>query len=116
MFAGCIAIQTAIFFRCIVINGSINGQNIDLFKVVTIANFSIVEIMGWSDFDTTTTKFRIDIVITDDRNFTAHQWQSDGFADQLFIAFIFRMYRNSRITEHGFRTGSGHHQMTATIG
>src|SRR5207248_11551220 len=45
----------------------------------------------------------------DARDLPVHQQQQNFFADEMLVAFVFRVYGNGGITQHGLRSGSSHH-------
>ena len=85
-------------------NGGIRVQDIDLAQIVALADFEVIEIMRRRDLDRTGTRFRIGIVIRNDRNMTPDQRQDHIISDQSMIARVVRIDRNTRIAQHGFRT------------
>ena len=84
-------------------------------QVVALADFVVIEIVGRGDFHAAGAEFRIAVVVSYDRDAAANQWQLYEFADQSLVAFVFRVYRNGSIAEHGFRAGGGNHQVIQTF-
>ncbi len=115
LFAGLETVHALIGCRGIVVDCSIIAQNIDQWQFMTLADLVVVIVMGRGNLDATGTKFRIDIVIGNNRNLPVTQGQFHHFANQVFIAFIVRVYRQSGITEHGFRAGGGNYHMIFSI-
>src|SRR5436190_13617161 len=65
--------------------------------------------MRGGDLDRASAEFRIGPVVGDDRDLPVHQRQPNFFADETLVAFVFRVYGNGGITQHGLRSGSSHH-------
>ena len=106
-FAALIAIHTLIFASTLSHFTSV-GNNLYLLQIVTESHFIVVRIMGWSNLYGTSTKGRINIFISKERNLSVHYWQNQRFANQLSITLIRRIYSYAGITKHGFRTGSSY--------
>ena len=77
------------------------------------AHLIIIEIMCWRDLHATGTKFRIDVVIGDNRYDAICQWQIDRLANQVLVTLVIRVHRNRCITEHGLGSGCRNGQMRA---
>ena len=76
-----------------------------------MSNSVIVEIVGRRNLDYTRTKFFIDIIVRNNRDFAVTQRQFDSLAEQMRIALIFRMHHHGDVAQHGFRAGGGNGQM-----
>ncbi len=85
-------------------------------QVVALAHFVVVEIVGRGDFHAAGAEFRVAIIVGDDRDAAANQWQLDEFADQRFVALVVRVHRDGGVAEHGFRTGGGNDQEVIALG
>ena len=70
-----ISIETAILLRCIFIDTGIDGENIDHLEAMTLTNGVVIEIVCRSNLDAASPKFRINIVIGNNRNFTIAERQ-----------------------------------------
>ena len=82
---------------------------------MALANFIVVEIMGRGDFDATSAEFRVYILVGDDGNLPPGDRQVHGLADQMLIAFVFRVDRHGGVPQHGFWARGGDHQKTRPI-
>ena len=80
-------------------------------QLVAFTDFIVVEVMRRGDFHTTGAFFHIRVFITEDRNAAVDDRQNDFFTDQIFVTRIFRVNGHAGITEHGFRTRGGDHQV-----
>ena len=92
-------------------NGCVFVEDVQQRQVVALADFIVVEIVGRGDFHAAGAELWIAVVVGDDRDAAANQRQLNEFTDQGFIAFVFRVYRNRRVAEHGFRAGGGDDQV-----
>ena len=95
-------------FTSKVVHRTVIIHDINLRKIVTLANKEVVRIMGWSDFNHTSTKFWVSVFITNDWNRFIDNWQDNIFANQVFVARIFWIDSDSRISKHSFRTSCCH--------
>ena len=80
-------------------------RHIDLRKLMTQPGLEIIRIMCRSDFHSSSSELRIRQIISNDGDFTVHQWQTNFLAVQMTVAFVFLVYRDSGVPEHGLRTG-----------
>ena len=97
-------IETLQFGRRVFVDLRIGGEDVDDRKLVTQADFVIVEIVCRGDLHTPRSEFGIDIGIADDRNRPVGQRQPQLLADEMPIALIIRMHRDGGVAEHGLRT------------
>ena len=62
------AVQPLIGFRGFVVNFGIRGEDIDHRQAMTLTHVVIVEIMRWRNLNAAGTKFRIHIIISNNRD------------------------------------------------
>ena len=74
---------------------------------MTQPGLEIIRIMCRSDFHSSSSELRIRQIISNDGDFTVHQWQTNFLAVQMTVAFVFLVYRDSGVPEHGLRTRGG---------
>jgi len=91
-------------------------EDVQQWQVMALADFVVVEIVGRGDFHAAGAEFRIAVIVSDDRDAATNQWQLNKLADQGLVAFVFRVYRNGSVAEHGFWTGGSNHQVIQTFG
>ena len=82
---------------------------------MALADFVVVKIVGRCNLDAAGAKIRIDIVVANNGNIPVRQRQANGLADQVAIARVLRVNRDSSIAEHGFRSSGRDNQMTRAI-
>ena len=81
-------------------------------QVVTVAHGVVIRVMRWGDLDGTSTKFRIDVVISDDFQLQIiTEWVIKLVADEMSVALIFWVHGNSNVTQHGLNTRGGNHHV-----
>ncbi len=73
---------------------------------MTFTNLKIVRIVGGCNLYGTGSEFFIYIVICHNRDLSSHQWKNYILSYDIFVSFILRMYRNSRISQESFRSCS----------
>ena len=60
--------------------------------------------MGWCDFYDTGTELWICMFIRHDWDWLVDNWQDDIFTNKVFVAWVFGIDSDSRISKHGFWT------------
>ena len=90
-----------------VIHGSVVVHDVDLWQVVALSNQEVVWIVGRRDFHDTCTKLRICVFVPNDWDEFISDWKDDIFTDQVLVAWVFWIDRNSNVSKHSFRTSSG---------
>ncbi|MNM56682.1 hypothetical protein D3C81_678590 [compost metagenome] len=85
-------------------------------QVVALADFVVVEVVGRGDLHAAGTELGVAVVIGDDRDAAADQWQFDEFADQCLVAFVVRVDGHGSVTQQGFRTRGGNYQVVLAFG
>ncbi|MNO97659.1 hypothetical protein D3C76_893760 [compost metagenome] len=83
---------------------------------MALADFVVVEVVGRGDLYATGTELGVAVVIGDDRDAAADQWQFDEFADQCLVAFVVRVDGHGSVTQQGFRTRGGNYQVVLAFG
>ena len=68
-----------------------------------------------SNFYRAGTKFLVDKVIGDNRDFSVCKREYNGFANKVGESFIRRVYRDGSITEHRFGAGCRNHDRAVSI-
>ena len=82
---------------------------------MALTNGIVVQIMCWSDLYAASTKFFIDITISNDRNLAVGQWQFEHFANQMDITLICRVDGDGYVTQQCFWTSCCDGQMARAI-
>ena len=90
------------------IHEAIAAYYFDGVKAMALAYFKVMGIMGRRNLQGTGPKSRVHILVKDERNRPVHQREYHSLPFQTAIAVIRRVYRHSRIPEHGLRTRGGH--------
>src|SRR5450830_273130 len=96
-------------------HGSVLVEDVHQRQVVALADFVVVEVVGRGDLHAAGAEFRVAIVVGDDRDTPANQWQLDELADQGLVALIVRVNGHGGIAEHCFRTGGGDDQVVVAF-
>src|SRR5471030_189946 len=84
-------------------DGGVLVEDVQQRQVVALADFIVIEVVGRGDFHAAGAEFRVAVIVGDDRDAAANQWQLDKLADQGFIALIVQVHRDGGVAEHGFR-------------
>ncbi len=95
---------------------AVEGQDVDHRQVVAMAHFVVVEVVRRGDLHAAGAFFHVGVFVADDPDAAVDQRQNDLFADQVFIAWVFRVDRHAGIAQQGFRTGGGDHQVIFAVG
>ncbi len=107
--------EAAILRGNILIQGSIVIENIDLFKIMAIADIPVVGIVGGGHLHHTGTEFLIHVGIGHDLDGPFGQGESNLPADVGIIAVVIGIHRQGGITEHGLRPGGGYFQISRSV-
>ena len=82
---------------------------------MSLAEHIVVCIMGWSDFQTTSTKLDIYISVFDDRYYATDQRHDDLMTAEPMILWIFRVDTHCCIAHNGLRTSSSYDGIVALV-
>ena len=82
---------------------------------MALADFIVVEVVGRGDLHAAGAELRVAVVVADDRNQAAEQWQLDELADQRLVALVVGVYRDGGVAEHGFRASGGDDQVVEAV-
>ena len=91
----------------VLVDGGVVVHDVDLGQVMALSDLEVVGVVGGRDLDDAGTEFPVDILVGDDRDLSVHERKPHIAADQVFIAVIFGMNGDGRITQHGLGTGGG---------
>ena len=97
------------------VDAGIQGHDADFFQAMTLTHGVVVKVVGGRDLHAACAKSWVNIVIGNDRQRSADQGQPQCFSNQVPIAFIFGIYCNRNITEHGLWPGGGNDKALAAI-
>ena len=103
------SVETTVSFRDIVVQPGRYIKDVDLRKIVTLADPVVVRVMGGRHLHHARAKGRINKLVGNNRDFSSCEGKGDHLADQMRIPFILRIDGNCGITQHGFRPGRGNH-------
>ena len=101
-FSRFVAVHAGIF-RVILGNFRIRRQHIDDFQIMAKPDLKVVGVVGGRDFHDACSEIHFHIVVGDNRDFTVNNRQNERFAHHIFVAFVFRIDRDRRIAQKGFR-------------
>ena len=82
---------------------------------MTKSNFPVVRVMSWSNFYHTSSKFHINIIISNNWNFFSSNRKFKHFSNNCFVAFIIRIYSNSSITKESFWTSCSNFNFATSV-
>ncbi len=82
---------------------------------MTLTNFIVVEVVRRCNFHTARAFFHVRVLIAHDRNATVNDRQNDFFTNKIFVTRIFWVNGNTGITQHGFWTCGGDHNVVFTF-
>ena len=94
---------------------AIKGEDVDHWQGMATTDFVVVKVVRRGDLHAAGAFFHVGMFITDDRNAAVHQRQHHEFANQIFIARIFRVDGHAGIAQQGFRTGGRNHQVIFAV-
>ena len=105
----------AFIFAGVFVHRAVFVHDEDALQVVAIADLEVVRVVCRRDLHGAASEFTVDIIVCHDFNFTADDRQDDFFADQMLVAFVFRVNRDCRITEHRLGAGRRDFNMARSI-
>ena len=79
-------------------------DDVDYRKIVTKADFIVIDIVSRSHFQTAGTEADLDIRVLDDRYFFVYQWNEDFLPFKPMIALVVRVDADRSIRHDGLRT------------
>ena len=79
-------------------------QDIDLFKVVALADLKVVRIVGRCDLDAACSELHVDVVIGDDRNLTVRERKLQHLSDDILIPLVLRIDCDCRVAKQRLRS------------
>ena len=91
-------------FSAVGIDSSVVVKYVYFRKVVALANFVVVRVMGGCYFNYTSTKFHINIRIRNNGDFLVNNRKNCCFSDKVFISVIIGVNGNGSIAKHCFGT------------
>ncbi len=106
-FARLETIHAAIFFGRFIADPGIQGQDADHSQFVSLTHRIVIEVVRGRDLDHARAEFLVHIVVGDDGNFTLAQGEFNGLADQVAVAFIFRVHHHSHVAQQRLGAGGG---------
>ena len=74
-------------------------KDIDQWQLMTATHFIVIKVMGGGDLHAAGTKVALDIIIGNDRHFSAGDWQGNGLADQMRVTLVFWIDRHRGIAK-----------------
>ena len=104
------AVQAAVFFGGVVIDGRVQRQHTDDGQLVALADGVVVHVMRGRDLDHAGAKSHVHVVVGNHRNIAAAKRQRDALADQVLVALVFGVHHQRHVAQHGFGAGGGHGQ------
>ena len=103
-------VQPAIGFRHTIVQRAVPVQDVDLFEVVPLADFKVVEVMRGRDLHRAGALFRVGVFVRNNRDQPVRQRQAYHLPNQMLVAFVVGMHRDRGIAQHGLGPRGGHHQ------
>ena len=74
---------------------------------MALANLKVVGVMGRCNLNHAGTEFHVHVLVRHDGDFAVDKGQHNRLAHDVLIPVVRRIYRQSRIAQHGLRTGGG---------
>ena len=94
---------------------AVKGKDVDHRQLVTTTHFVVVKVVRRGDLHAAGAFFHVGVFVAHDRDAAVNQRQHHEFANQIFVARIFRVNGHAGIAQQGFRTGGGDHQVIFTV-
>ena len=114
-FSRLVAIHARIL-AAVLVDGGVVVQDVDLRQIVASSHLKVIGVMGRRNLYHAGSEFLIHISVRNDRNLTAHQGQNHGLSDDILVALVIRIDRQSRVAQHGLRSrGRDLHKLVAVL-
>ena len=104
-----------VLLRHVFVHVAVIGHDIDDRQVVAQTDFIVVGVVGRGDFDDTGPELGVCVLIADEGDLLADEGQDEHLADLVLVAGVFRVDRDSGITEHGLGTGGREFHIAGTV-
>ena len=75
--------------------------------------FEVVGVVGRCDFNASGTLVKLSVFVGYDGNTSANEGERNVLTDEVFVAFVVRVYCNRGVAEQGFGTCGGNLNITA---
>ena len=79
------------------------ADDLDLLEVMALAHLEVVRVVGRRDLDGARAEVLVDVLVGEQRNAAADDWQDQRLADEVLVALVIRMDGDTRIAEHRLR-------------
>lgn len=109
------AVQAAVFFGRVVVDGRVEREDADHLELVALADGIVVVVVRGRDLDHAGAEFLVDVVVGNDGNQPVHQRQLHALADQVLVALVFGVDHHGRVAEHGLGARGGHRERAAAV-
>ena len=114
--AGGEAIQSPVFFRCVVVDGGGEREHADHRQAMALAHGIVVLVVRGGDLHHAGAEGAVDVFIGNHRDFALAQRQLDALADQVLVALVLGMHHHRHVAQHGFRAGGGNDELARAVG
>ena len=104
------AVHALVHRRSLFVDRGVQRQHADDGQLMALADRIVVGVMRRRDLDHPGAKGAVHVVVGNHRNQTVAQRQVHVLADQVGVAFVFRVDHHRHVAEHGFGTRGGHGQ------
>ena len=107
------AVQTAVFFGRVVVDGRIQREHADDGQAVPLAYRVVVGVMRGRDLDDAGAEVLVHVIVGNHRNAAAAQRQHDLLAYQVLVTRVLGVHHHGHVAQQGFRPGGGNRQRAA---
>jgi hypothetical protein len=111
---GLVAVH-AFVFAAQIVDLALVVQHPDDLQIMPQAHLEVVGVMGGGHLDAAGTEFHLGIVIGHHGDGLVQQGQDHVLAHNGLVALIVGVDADAGVTQHGFRTGSGHNDLAGAI-
>ena len=114
--AGIEAVEAAVLFRRVVVDGGVQRQHADDRQLVAQAHCVVVVVVRRRDLDHAGAEFLVHVVVGNHRDEAVHQRQLDLLAHQVLVALVLGMHHHRHVAQHGLRARGGDRERAAAVG
>ena len=87
----------------------------DLLEIMAQADLVVVRVVAGRHLDAAGAEIELDVIVGHDGQLTAHERQDRRLADEVLVALVRRVDRDTGVAKHGLRPGGGDGEVIITV-
>ena len=111
-----VAVEAAVLFRRVAVDGGFGREDVDQRQLVALADGVVVEVVRGGDLHHAGAELAVDVVVGDDGDLAVAERQAHGLADEVGVTLVVGVHHHGGVAEHGFGAGGGDDEGAAAVG